>query len=120
MKRLIVIPLLLICVGLTGCGKGGASSPQAVFDRATKAAEKGEWKTFYECIDPEKSDLLLLAMTFGGEIESKNDKNAEAEFRAICTRHGIGDLKNQPGLMMMKDEGKANDAAHQIFAKVSD
>src|SRR5436305_1046821 len=127
MKRIIFVAVLLAGVGLTGCGKGGSlpavfnqtpASPQAVFDRVSAAAAKGEWKTVFECIDPEKADHMLFGMTFMGALVSSNDKKAEADFQAIAKRHGVVDMKGRN--MPLADEAKMEPMIHEMFAKVSD
>jgi hypothetical protein len=119
MKRLIFAAFLLVCVGLTGCSKSGSSSPQAVFDRASAAAAKSDWKTVYECMDPDKSDQLLFGMTFMSALASMADKKSESEFHDICTRHGVVEMKGKAALPL-NDHAKMEQAAHEMFAKVSD
>ena len=64
MKRMILVAVSLAGIGLVGCGNSGSASPQAVFDRSSAAAAKSDWKTVFECIDPEKGDEVLFAITF--------------------------------------------------------
>ena len=70
MKHLARVVFALTVIALTGCSQSGSSSPQAVFDKASAAAAKGDWKTVFVCMDPDKADHMLFGRF---EVHVRND-----------------------------------------------
>jgi hypothetical protein len=127
MNRMMLVAVSLAAVGLAGCGKGGSlpgvfnqapSTPQAVFDRASAAAAKSDWKTVFECLDPDKADHMLFGMTLVGGLAAGADQAAKAEYESIVKRHGVVDMKGRK--MPLNDEAKMEPMIHEMFGKVSD
>jgi hypothetical protein len=117
MKRALFI-LIWSAFSLAGCAPSRSPSPEAVFERVAAAAAKNDWKTVFECIDPEKADHILFGITVDVSVAASRDKTLAVEYQAIIRLHGVADVQ-QGRDMPLSDETRMDPIVRAMFAKVS-
>ena len=111
-----IVSVALVALVACGGGKGGASSPQDVYDSAKSAAASKNWKALFQTIDPEKSDLMLFAVVMGASFSTMGNAEAQKELEPMLAKHGL-DPKAKPN--MSGKEGPES-AAKEAFKNVKD
>lgn len=79
------------------------TSPQSVFAIAQQAMHRGDWETFFECLD--RRDLMRLA-AMGVDAAGE----AARPFTDLCLAHGV------PAEMLQRVESLAKDIAESAHA----
>jgi hypothetical protein len=98
MKRIISGLLLLAACG----GSGG--SPEAVFGAAKKAAQSKDYRGLFNCMDPDKSDQLVLGSVMIVGFATMNNKSAEAEVEAVMKKHNVAKDGGEAAIKNVKDK----------------
>jgi hypothetical protein len=126
----VVATLLALGGGASGQGNKYAT-PQAVFDAAQEAAQRKDWKGFYQCLTPESGDRLVGQWILQGLRGRAGPKTKETEERnrlidKVFSRHGLtADVTREAqskvfGAFFKKGPRGLDDVLKPLLARIKD